>query len=140
MDALSQAAMQKTLASALASTSKSMKRDAKALASGVGHDDARGACMASDLNLCDFAANGNGYEDEDELIQSSTPWSQRESPVPPRRRRACRAQAEAARRLELKHEQWEAAEAVRARMPEAPSHDNGRAKTTERAGLLEQGV
>ena len=147
MDALSQAAMQKTLASALASTSKSMKRDAKALGKAESAiDDAQEARdMASDLNqvMADFAANGNGYEDEDELMaELNAMVAEGDGPVPPQAatRASADAQAEAARRLELKHEQWEAAEAVRARMPEAPSHDNGRAKTTERAGLLEQGV
>jgi len=32
----------------------------------------------------------------------------------------------------------DAAEAVRARMPEAPTHLNGKAKAVERAGLLDE--
>jgi len=72
VDMLAQAAMQKTLASALATTSKSMKKDAKALGKAeAAIDDATEARdMATDLNtvMAEFAQNGAGELDEDELM------------------------------------------------------------------------
>lgn len=147
MDALSQAAMQKTLASALASTSKSMKKDAKALgkAESAIEDAQEARDMAGDLNqvMVDFAASGSAYEDEDELVaELSAMVAEADDPAPPpaastKASTSTDAQAEAARQLEMKHAEWDAAEAVRARMPGAPSH---KARATERAGLLKQGV
>lgn len=157
MDALSQAAMQKTLASALASTSKTMKKDAKALGKAESAiDDAQEARdMASDLNqvMADFAANGNGHEDEDELMaELQAMMAEGDDPTPPPAAVKTRAtgepsssfssssadaQASAMRQLEQKHAEWDAAEEVRTRMPEAPTHLNGKARAVERAGLLE---
>lgn len=72
VDMLAQAAMQKTLANALATTSKSMKKDAKALGKAeAAIDDAQEARdMASDLNqvMADFAGNSTEGLDEDELF------------------------------------------------------------------------
>jgi hypothetical protein len=72
VDMLAQAAMQKTLASALATTSKSMKKDAKAIGKAeAAIDDAQEARdMASDLNqvMLDFAGGGIEALDEDDLI------------------------------------------------------------------------
>ena len=72
VDMLAQAAMQKTLTMALASTSKSMKKDAKALGKAeAAIDDAQEARdMASDLShvMAEFAGNGTADIDEDELL------------------------------------------------------------------------
>lgn len=153
MDALSQAAMQKTLASALASTSKTMKKDAKALGKAESAiDDAQEARdLASDLNqvMADFAANGNGYEDEDQLMaELQAMMAEGDDPTPPPAAVKGRAtgeptpssadaQAGAIRELEQKHAEWDAAEAVRSCMPDAPTRVNGKARAVERAGLLE---
>lgn len=72
VDMLAQAAMQKTLSSALATTSKAMKKDAKALnkAESAIDDASEARDMASDLNqvMAEFAANGAGDADEDDLM------------------------------------------------------------------------
>ena len=72
VDMLAQAAMQKTLTMALASTSKSMKKDAKALGKAeAAIDDAQEARdMATDLNqvMADFASSGAGEADEEALM------------------------------------------------------------------------
>ena len=147
MDALSQAEMQKTLASALASTSKTMKKDAKALNKAeAAIDEAQEVRdMAGDLSqvMADFAANSNGYDDEDDLmaqLQSMVAESDDPAPPPAAEKGAAsvsEAHVEAARQIELKHAQWDAAEDVRVRMPQAPTHANGRARAVEKAGLLQ---
>lgn len=147
MDALSQAAMQKTLASALASTSKTMKKDAKALGRAeAAIDDAQEARdMATDLNqvMVDFAANGGGCEDEDELTaELDAMLAEWDDPTPPpaaavnAAASSADSQREAAAQLQRKHGEWDAAEAVRARMPATPAHGNGRARTLEKTSLL----
>ena len=73
VDMLAQAAMQKTLTSALASTSKSMKADGKMLSKAErAIDDATEARdMATDLNgvMAEFAQNGTDALDDDLLAE-----------------------------------------------------------------------
>lgn len=72
VDLLASAAIQKKLTSALASTSQSMKGDAKLLTKAEkAVDDAQDARdVANDLNdvVADFAARGQGDLDDDELV------------------------------------------------------------------------
>ena len=137
LDALSQAAVHKTLASALASTSRTMKQDSKALGKAeAAIDDAQEARdMANDLSqvMTEFAATGTGVEDEDELArQLEEMVTSAAAPDPP-------TAAAAAEQLATQHAEWDAAEAVRARMLAPPAHTSDRARwATERAGLLAQ--
>lgn len=144
LDALSQAAMQKTLANALAATSKTMKKDSKVIVKAESAiDEAQEARdIANDLDqvMTDFAANGKGCQDEEELIaELDAMMTGDDNPAPPPAATTARADAhtEAARQLDVKHAQWDAAEAIRSRMPEAPTNLNGKAKSVERAGLLQ---
>lgn len=86
VDMLAQAAMQKTLTSALASTSKSMKADGKMLSKAESAiDDATEARdMASDLNqvMAEFAANGAGDVDDDDLLAELESMVDTEPPPP----------------------------------------------------------
>ena len=138
LDALSQAAIQKGLASALASTSKRMKSDSKALGKAeAAIDDASEARdMANDLSqvMAEFAANGQGAEDEDELLaELDALVSEDPGPaLPPVAARATMtSEAQAAAALEAKHAEWDAANALRSRLPPVP--DGSR---VERTGLL----
>ena len=87
VDMLAQAAMQKTLASALATTSKSMKKDAKALGKAeTAIEDAQEARdMATDLNqvMAEFAGNGTQELDEDELLAELEGMAAEEPEPPP---------------------------------------------------------
>ena len=148
LDTLSQAAMQKTLASALASTSATMKKDAKALSKAeTAIEDAQEARdMATDLNqvMAEFAQSGNGYEDEDDLLaELNAMVAEQEEPGPPPTGTAAApavpvgegAAAEilaAARALEAKHAEYDAADALRAALPAAPRD----AKRLEKRSLL----
>ena len=72
VDMLAQAAMQKTLALALATTSKTMKKDAKMLGKAeAAIEDAHEAReVATDLDqvMAEFAGAGAGHVDDDELL------------------------------------------------------------------------
>ena len=126
------------LASALASTSKRMKSDSKALGKAeAAIDDASEARdMANDLSqvMAEFAANGQGAEDEDELLAELDALAS-EDPGPALPPVAARAtmtsEAQAAAALEAKHAEWDAANALRSRLPPVP--DGSR---VERTGLL----
>ena len=87
VDMLAQAAMQKTLTMALASTSKSMKKDAKALGKAeAAIDDAQEARdMATDLNqvMADFASGGTGEVDEEALLAELEGMVESEPAEPP---------------------------------------------------------
>ena len=150
LDTLTQAAMQKTLASALASTSKTFKRDAKALqvAESAIEDAAEARDMATDLNtvVAEFAQNGTAYEDDDELLDELNAMvEQSNDPPPPAAGMAVGMQAtdvrdelhdvrEAARVLEVQHATYDADDALRQRMPTVP--DAKRDKRLERRSLL----
>ena len=166
LDALSQAAMQKTLANALASTSKTMKRDAKALGKAeAAIDDAQEARdMATDLAnvVAEFAQTGQGAEDDDELMAELRVMMMSEAddgaPPPPVAveaaaatlgagvgddvRDAAAGQRAAARRLQQAHDEWDAAEAVRQQLPHPPRLGAGtgtlQQRAVERTGLLAQ--
>ncbi|MGZ0213645.1 MAG: Snf7 family protein [Actinomycetales bacterium] len=151
VDMLAQAAMQKTLASALATTSKSMKKDAKALgkAEAAIDDAAEARDMASDLNtvMADFAHSGAGEVDEDELMAELEGMMAEDAQPPPptdaqateRARLVEIADLEAklaARKADREHNE-EVREAVKS-MPSAPT---GRAaRREEKAGLLAASV
>ena len=145
VDMLAQAAMQKTLTSALASTSKSMKADGKMLSKAESAiDDATEARdMASDLNqvMAEFAQNGAGDMEDDDLEAELLAMVDSKPPPP--------VDAEAEKQAEIerlesaiaeRQRQKETREAV-ASMPAAPTDkpapSSGKARAKEeRAGLL----
>lgn len=145
VDMLAQAAMQKTLTSALASTSKSMKADGKMLSKAErAIDDASDARdMATDLNqvMAEFASNGAGDVDDDDLIAELEAMADNEPPPP--------ADKEAEKQAEIEKLEAQIAERTRdkesrdalAAMPAAPTDDPAAQskkarKREERAGLL----
>lgn len=157
VDMLAQAAMQKTLASALASTSKSMKKDAKALGKAeAAIDEAQEVRdMATDLSnvMAEFAGNGTGDVDEDELMAELEGMvAEHAEPPPP----VDAAAAERARLTEIAdleaklaerkaaRETTEAHRAAVAAMPSAPlraplangASDKKKHSREEKAGLL----
>lgn len=147
VDMLAQAAMQKTLASALATTSRSMKKDAKALGKAeAAIDDASEARdMASDLNtvMAEFAQTGAGEIDEEELMAELEGLMVEDAEPPPpvdaqateRARLAEIADLEAklaARKADREHN--EAVRTAVQAMPTAPT--TKAARREEKAGLL----
>ena len=151
VDMLAQAAMQKTLASALATTSKSMKKDAKALGKAeTAIEEAQEARdMATDLNqvMAEFAGGGTQELDEDELMAELEGMVAEEADPPP----PVDAEAAASARLaeiadleaklaarKLQKETTTLHSAAVAAMPVAPKANAKRAaKKEEKAGLLE---
>jgi len=87
VDMLAQAAMQKTLTSALASTSKRMKADGKMLSKAErAIDDASEARdMATDLNgvMAEFAHSGAGDVGEEDLVAELEAMAAADEPPPP---------------------------------------------------------
>ncbi|MGZ0213617.1 MAG: Snf7 family protein [Actinomycetales bacterium] len=157
VDMLAQAAMQKTLASALATTSKSMKKDAKALGKAeTAIEDAQEARdMATDLNqvMADFAGNGTGDVDEDELLAELEGMAAEDAEPPPPADAAATERARLAEIAELEaklaerkasREQSETHRAAVAAMPSAPlgsptangASDKRKHSKEEKAGLL----
>lgn len=146
VDLLAQAAMQKQLTSALASTSKTMKKDAKALGRAeAAIDDATDARdMASDLNqvMAEFANGGNGDVDDDELLSELQSMVEEEPPPPPAAVSAEAAAASAAASaaakaaeiaaLEGRIAEWDDAEAVRQRLASVPGTASKAAKAAKR--------
>ena len=145
VDMLAQAAMHKTLTSALASTSKSMKADGKMLSKAeAAIDDATEARdMASDLNgvMAEFASTGAGDVDDDDLMAELEAMVDSEPPPP--------ADKEAEKQAEIARLEAQISERQRARetrdalasMPAAPTDTPAastgkRAVKEERAGLL----
>ena len=151
VDMLAQAAMQKTLASALATTSKSMKKDAKALGKAeTAIEDAQEARdMASDLNqvMAEFAGNGTEALDEDELLAELEGMVAEDTGPPPpvdaeaaesaRLAEIAELEAKLAQRKMQKDTTALHAAAVDA-MPAAPTAQPGRAngRKEEKRGLL----
>lgn len=138
VDLLAQAAMQKTMTAALASTSKTMKADKKMLGKAEkAIDDATEARdMASDLNAVvgEFAQNGAGDDDDDELVAELMAMVESEPPPPADDAVVEAAKQEEIARLERKLQSCDLRAAVNA-MPSAPN--NGKAKVKEeKAGLL----
>jgi hypothetical protein len=145
VDMLAQAAMHKTLTSALASTSKSMKADGKMLSKAESAiDDATEARdMASDLNgvMAEFAANGTGDVDDDDLLAELEAMADNEPPPP-----ATLSMSQAEKEQEIALLEGKIAERARAKetrqalasMPAVPTNGiskKERAKE-EKAGLL----
>jgi len=140
VDMMAQAAMQKTVASALKTSTKGMKADKKLLKNAeAAVDDAQEARdMADDLSavMADFAQNGGPQDvDEDDLMAELEEMVGTEPPPPAHSQAEIRAAAaDAAAALEAKHAQWEAAEAIRSAMPVAPT--GKLPKGEEKQGLL----
>lgn len=148
MDLMAQAQMQKQVASALASSSKGMKAQKQLLknAESAVDDASEARDMADDLGqvMTEFASNGNGDADDDELMDELQSMMDADPPPPPAAAMQdvplssdndlslveAAGQAEMAR-LESRHVQWEEAEAVRQTMPSAPKA-NGKAKMSQK--------
>ena len=150
VDMLAQAAMQKTLTSALASTSKSMKADGKMLSKAErAIDDASEARdMATDLGqvMAEFAANGAADVDEDELMAELESMVDNEPP-PPAAQLGTAEEQELAKKaeisaLEARVKAWDEKQEAREMadsMPSVPQDAMGskkQRKREERAGLL----
>lgn len=145
VDMLAQAAMQKTLASALATTSKSMKKDAKALgkAETAIADAEEARDMATDLNqvMADFAGNGTQEQDEDELMAELEGMAAEEPEPPPVDAEAAASArlaeiAELEAKLAARKMQKETSEAHRQAVHAMLTAPKSK-KKEEKAGLLE---
>ena len=146
------AAIQKTLTSALQSTSKSMKGDAKLLSKAEkAVDDAQDARdVANDLNevVADFASRGNGDMDDDELLAeleelaadppSDPPMASIEEVVGEEEteEQGQSAAKRAMAALAAKHAEIDADRALRATMSATPVSSNKAVKKEERQKLL----
>lgn len=137
---LEQAALQKTLATALASSSKSMKGQRKLLSHAESAiDDAADAReMAVELTevMAEFGSNGVTADEDDLLTELAAMMA--EDTEPPGGGTSVSIPdadaAEAGRALEAMHASWDEAEAARRDMPAVP---NGvRAKVNEKQKLL----
>ena len=148
MDLMAQAQMQKQVASALASSSKGMKAQKQLLknAESAVDDASEARDMADDLGqvMTEFASNGNGDADDEELMDELQSMVEADPPLPPVAamqdvpfsNQDALSLVEAAghaemARLESRHVQWEEAEAVRQAMPTAPNA-NGKAKMSQK--------
>lgn len=145
VDLMAQAQMQKQLASALASSSKGMKAQKKLLKHAESAvDDAQDARdMADDLGnvMAEFAQNGNGNEDEDELLDELNSMMT-EGPRPPAsdlnvavQELSPEEKAAEIARLEARIARYDESLAVRdavAAMPAVPATKaNGKSKMTQ---------
>lgn len=144
------AAIQKTLTSALASTSKSMKGDAKLLSKAEkAVDDAQDARdVANDLNevVADFASRGNGDMDDDELLAELEELAAEPPPDTPMtstievgeetEEEGQSAAERAMAALASKHAKIDADRALRATMPATPAVGIKAIKKQEREKLL----
>lgn len=152
IDMMAQASMQKQVASALASSSKGMKSNKKMLKNAeAAVDEAQDARdMAEDLGavMADFAASGNG-EDDDELLDELNQMMAEDTKPPVNNSleevsledaEALAAAAKAAEiaKLESRIADWNEAERLRTQMPAAPSTKLAALKE-EKAGLLQAG-
>lgn len=160
VDLLAQAAMQKTLTSALASTSKTMRADTKMLnkAEQAIDDASEARDMANDLSsvVAEFASNGHGDVDDEELLEELQQMV--ENDVPPQPSSALVAVDEGQEEeddayeiskkadiaaLEKRVRIWDETQAARAvanALPDAPVGTPGKQKKSwrkeERAALL----
>ena len=148
VDLMAQAQMQKQLASALASSSKGMKAQKKLLKNAESAvDDAQDARdMADDLGnvMSEFASNGNGNEDEDDLMDELQQMMNEDPPPPTTSamvevslddKEAKAAEIAALEAWLARYDQSRAARDAVAQMPAAPmdlpSVANGKAKMTQ---------
>jgi len=148
VDLMAQAQMQKQLASALASSSKGMKAQKKLLKNAESAvDDAQDARdMADDLGnvMSEFASNGNGNEDEDDLMDELQQMMNEDPPPPTTSamvevslddKEAKAAEIAALEARLARYDQSRAARDAVAQMPAAPmdlpSVANGKAKMTQ---------
>jgi predicted ribosome quality control (RQC) complex YloA/Tae2 family protein len=147
VDLLAQAAMQKTLTHALASTSKAMKGDAKLLSKAENAIDAASEArdVASDLNsvVSEFACAGAGDVDEEGLEMELAALMEEEPPLPPDVAEPKSANTTntgdtalyEANRIEQEYAQLSEARRLRAAFPSAP-RVSGKGATWEERGVL----
>ena len=144
VDLMAQAAMQKEIASALASSSKGMKANKKMVKSAeAAVDDAQDARdMAEDLSNALSELGGNDTGDDDELLEELQAMVNED---PPNTTDAVEislsddgeeAKQQELARLEARIARWDEAEEVRQKMPTAPK---GKTKAEEKQGLLASG-
>jgi hypothetical protein len=135
---MSEAAMQKTLASALASSSKGLKNQSKLIAKAESAVDtaADARDMATELNdvFAEFTA-GNGTGDDDDLLaELNAMVGDDPSPV------TGETAGQAIERLEAKHEQWDEIELARQKPVADTRSVFRRRRSDDRAQLLELGA
>ena len=135
VDMLAQAALHKTMTTALASTSAAVKRDAKALsrAESVMDDVAEARDMASELNqvMADFAASSYDEVDDNDLAAELEQMLGEATLAPSKEHEV----AELERRIAAKQATMQAeSDALADRMPVAPT--GSARKQEEQAGLL----
>lgn len=136
---LEEAELQKTLASALSSSSKGMKDSKKLLqkAETAVEGAAEARDLAEDLStvMGEFAASHPGQVDDDELLAELDALILGDAPTPPNEaeeEEEAAAMARDAAALEAKHVAWADAEATRRALPTAPAS----LKKSEKAALL----
>ena len=119
-DLLAQAAMQKTVASALSKTSKGMIKDKKMLrkAENTVEEATEARDMAEDLSqvMSDFVSNG-AVHDMDDLLEELREMVTNDGGVGGRDEED---RANKSRELETQHTAWDAAERLRRKMPAVP--------------------
>lgn len=143
VDLLEQASMQRALASALAGTSKSMKKNKQLLSQAESAVDQAGEVrdLASDLDgvMSEWAGSSNLEHDEDELAQELEAMcaaSDGEVEIEMAPTEAIEAE-KAELREKLAQAEWREAERLRQNLPSAPG-TGGVKKKEERAQLLAQ--
>lgn len=139
-DLLATAHVQKELTNALASTSKSMKKDGKALerAESAIDDAAEVRDIVGDLGaaMAEFA-NGASLDIDEEDLEAEL-LSMMEADIPPEPpASAVKAEAE---RVEAGYREAEEAHMFAQNAPSVPTSKKKKTKAEERAGLLEAGV
>lgn len=143
VDLMAQAAMQKEIASALATSSKGMKANKKMVKNAeAAVDDAQEARdMAEDLSnaLSELGANDNG--DDDELLQELQAMVDEDPPNIDNVEISLSDDAEDAKQAEIvkveaRAADWEEAERLRQFMPAVPKKNGKSAKFEEKQGLL----
>lgn len=142
LDLMAQAAMQKTVASALKTSTKGMKADKKLLKHAEDAvDEAQEARdMATDLSavMADFAHNGGSNDLDEDALLAELEEMVGTIPPPPASAHGpsqedVQAAADAATALAEQHAAWDAADAVRAALPSAPKQKH---QKEESQGLL----
>ena len=139
VDLMQQAVMQKTVASALQTSSKGLKGQKKLLqqAEGAVEDAAEARDMAEDLStvMGEFAQNGH-HDDDDELLAELDALILGDAPTPPDENddhEVEAAEAAAAARdaaaIEARDAAWRDAEATRRALPAAPKTKRKAEKT-----------
>ena len=136
VDALEVAEVQRTIASALKSSSKGMKAKKKLLESAEQSVDAAGEMrdLADDLStvMAELGSHANGDHDDDDLLAELEAMGAEDDPPPPVRvSTPAQEAAKAMEALAEKHRAFDEGAALRAMMPKAPTRGN-----IEKVGLL----